>query len=144
MVVDRVGHAVYGGPGPEFAGLHHLAAGQAGAARAALTDVQARLPARLRQADVRLRRAVGVSIILAVADHLVRQYAVGNQVVSDAPQGRLAIFRDGVDLRPLCLSLRSAALAQSQAAWTKADPHCPADHVHAHGGSVLADRAQLL
>src|SRR5262249_49453089 len=99
---------------------------------------------RFRQADVRLRGAVGVPFVLAVADHLVRQHALGDPLVPDASQWRMAILWHAIDLPALCVPVRSTAFAQPEARCAAPGGDRGDAPGHAHGGLVLADCAKLL
>ncbi len=84
-------------------------------APAAAGSAHRRPAARPRQADARLRDALGLLQLLAVPHHLVRQPPGGDPLVPVPAPGRLAVGRAGHRHRALRPALRPAAVAPPEA-----------------------------
>ena len=90
LVLDHLRRADHRRPGTVGAGVPHRRAGVAQPPRAARSHHRPRALPRPRQPDARVRHAVGVLLVLAVPDHLVRQPAGRNRVVHAPAADRLA------------------------------------------------------
>ena len=124
-------------------GVHRGNAGMAVKARAHVACSGAAAFSRSRQAAARTRYAVGVLLVLAVPDYLVRQLAGRNPLVF-AAHARL-VGRRGAGCRdsPFRAAVPVLAVATIETRSEQAGPGRRADFDHALCGSAVGDHAEL-
>ena len=143
LVLDNLRRADHGWTGAVVAGVPDHRARVAQPPRAARSHRRAGALPRSRQPDARVRDALGVLLVLAVPDHLGRQPAARDHVVSAPDADGVAADRNRADAVPLRGAVRRAAVPHGQAASRSARPACGRRARCAPRRSVLAHRARV-
>src|SRR4029079_4651919 len=116
LVLDGVWPDPRRGPGIVRAGARGGGAGHSHRARPDERTAQGPPFPRPRQVDAGVRDAVGVSLLLAIPDHLGGQPAGGNPVLPRWDAGGMELPEPGPHLRPLHPAVLPAAVAGSEEA----------------------------
>src|SRR5262249_30183284 len=123
--------------------LHHRRGPLPGPPRADGAGALAPLLPRLREADARLRHAVGLLLVLPVPHHLVGQPAGGDRLVRAARPRRLGVDRPRARRLPLRAPLRAPLVARFEAPRPAPRRGGTRDAPHALDRPLLAGRAGL-